>query len=339
MPVSTQSWAWYAPGPWPGFNPASQSNLNANGNGLALDPAGYREIVWNDASGDRLISDADTDDSLGATGDTVTVNGQTFVVSELGLYQNSTFVADGTTHSATMVVWILSDGSYLARLDDLDIPPDLHHSKVTQITLGQWDGRDYNFSVPEYTSAPFICFTDATLIATPGGARPAGALRPGDLVCTADNGPRPLLWTGARRVGGTGLTTPVLIREGVFGAARDLRVSPWHRMCLTGWQAEINFGTDEVLIEARHLVDGRGILRAPCPAVTYVHLLFEGHEILLAEGARAESFLPGGWALRMLDARQRAGVEDIFPVIRAGRMPFAAARPCLTASEARLIAS
>ena len=53
------------------------------------------------------------------------------------------------------------------------------------------------------------------------------------------------------------------------------------------------FGTAEVLIAARDLVDGRAVRSVPGGEVDYFHLLFDCHQIVFAEGMATESFLPG----------------------------------------------
>ena len=72
-----------------------------------------------------------------------------------------------------------------------------------------------------------------------------------------------------------------------------MRVSRQHRMLVTGPRAELLFGSDEVLVRAEHLVHLPGVAHALEPEVTYVHILFDRHEVVLADGAWSESFQPG----------------------------------------------
>lgn len=138
------------------------------------------------------------------------------------------------------------------------------------------------------------CFTPGTLIRVPGGAVPVEALAPGDLVETLDSGPQTLRWVGRQRVRGVGRFAPVRFAAGVIGNDRPLRVSPQHRMLVAGWQAELHFGEPEVLVPARHLLHWPGVTQSPVRSVDYLHLLFDRHEIIFAEGAPSESFHPGG---------------------------------------------
>ena len=85
---------------------------------------------------------------------------------------------------------------------------------------------------------------------------------------------------------------PILIRKGALGNTRDLRVSPQHRMLLSGWQAEVLFGESEVLATAKSLVNDHSILREEGGEVKYFHILFDSHEIVYAEGAHPKASTP-----------------------------------------------
>lgn len=178
------------------------------------------------------------------------------------------------------------------------------------------------------------CFLLGTRIATPSGSTRVEDLAPGDLVLTADNGARPILWIGSARVSGLGPLAPVRIRAGHLGNARDLWVSPNHRVMLTGYLAELLFGEDEVLVAAKHLVDGTQVTVEPVTRADYFHILLEDHEILLAEGAKTESLYPGEEALKGLSPDARAELHAIFADI-----PWegALSRPALSGHEGRLL--
>lgn len=160
-----------------------------------------------------------------------------------------------------------------------------------------------------------ICFTHGTTISTPTGPRLVEDLREGDRVLTKDNGPQPIQWIGARRMSGARLYTmphlrPIRIRQGAFGIRRpeeSLLVSPEHRMLVKGAVARDLFNTDEVLVTARDLVNGRSILRdVSVREVTYVHLLLDDHQILFANGIETDSFHPANAALSALTPGDRA---------------------------------
>lgn len=147
-----------------------------------------------------------------------------------------------------------------------------------------------------------ICFAAGTLIETPGGPRFVESLHEGDAVNTLDDGPQPILWIGHVRVPGDGVNTPIRIKRGALGNIRDLWVSPNHRMLMRGSKAELLFGEDEVLVAAKHLVNGTTIFPEPRPVVEYWHFLCEAHQVVFAEGCATETLYPGSVALDSIEA-------------------------------------
>ncbi|NUB44461.1 Hint domain-containing protein [Fertoebacter nigrum] len=180
------------------------------------------------------------------------------------------------------------------------------------------------------------CFAAGTRIGTPQGEVAIEDLRAGDMVLTADGGPRVIRWAGARRVEARGALAPIRIAAGTLGNRRDLLVSPQHRLLLSGWRAELLFGADEVLVAACHLVDDRRIRPAPQDHITYHHLLFDRHEIIFAEGCAAESFFPGAVSLTHSDAATQAEILALFPELAEAPARFGpTARRVLRRAEAR----
>lgn len=159
------------------------------------------------------------------------------------------------------------------------------------------------------------CFTAGTLIDTPSGPVAVEALRPGDLVITRDNGPQPLRWSAMRRLTQAELAanprlTPVEIAAGAVGNDRRLDVSPQHAVLLCDPDGQ------ERLIRAIHLarLKGGGVRqRLGCRGVTYVHLMFDCHQVLRCGGMWSESFYPGPQALAALRAPDLMELEALFP--------------------------
>jgi hypothetical protein len=182
------------------------------------------------------------------------------------------------------------------------------------------------------------CFTAGTMIRVPDGAVPVETLAPEDWVETLDQGPQPLRWIGKRTVDGTGDFAPIRIAKGALGNSRTLRVSPQHRMLISGWLAELHFGQVEVLVAAKHLVGVKGITTQPTASITYVHLLFDRHEIVFAEGAPSESLHPGSEFLDC-DHELRREITAIFPNLPASgnRRAIRSARPVVRGNLARVL--
>ncbi|MFP4045345.1 MAG: Hint domain-containing protein [Rhodosalinus sp.] len=183
-----------------------------------------------------------------------------------------------------------------------------------------------------------VCFTPGTLIDVPGGRCPVDRLSPGDLVSTRDHGARPLRQVARARFVAAGAAAPVRFARGVLGNDRAFEVSQRHRMLLTGWRAELLFGEAEVLVPALHLLDGRRIRLRTGGAVDYIHLIFDRHEIVTADGIPSESCYPAPALMARADRGAQAELRRFFPSLQDPDVPPPAARRVLRAHEARLVA-
>jgi hypothetical protein len=196
------------------------------------------------------------------------------------------------------------------------------------------DGTVVTFSGIEHV----ICVTAGTMILTPRGEIAVEDLVRGDPVDTRDHGLQPLRWIGRKRVAAEGDLAPIRIATGVLGNSRPLTVSPQHRMLLAGPVADLLFGEDEVLVAAKHLLHLPGVRRVEGGTVEYLHLLFDGHEIVTADGAASESLHPGEGALGALDAAALVEVLALFPTLAGCTTDRrSTCRRVLRAFEARLL--
>ncbi len=191
------------------------------------------------------------------------------------------------------------------------------------------------------------CFTPGTRIATARGERLVEDLRAGDRVVTRDNGLQEIRWIGRRDFDGRELAAnphlnPVLIRAGALGGGlpeRDMRLSPNHRIMVSSEQTALYFEDREVLAAAKHLVNNRGIFEVETVRTTYLHLLFDRHEVILSDGTWSESFQPADFTLRGIGNSQRQEILAIFPELGRpkGSDRFTPARRVLNRHEARRI--
>lgn len=192
------------------------------------------------------------------------------------------------------------------------------------------------FSAFPATPPAVPCFTPGTLIATPRGPVAVERLRPGDPVETLDSGPQVLRWVGARTVEGTGRFAPIRFAAGALGNTRALCLSPQHRVLMRDGRAELWFGSSSILVAARHLVNGTSIQVAPRPRVTYLHLAFDRHETVFAEGLACETLHLGPLSLAAMEAAQRGELLALFPELAEGT-GGETAYPCLRSWEAPLL--
>jgi hypothetical protein len=130
-------------------------------------------------------------------------------------------------------------------------------------------------------------------VLTPSGSAPAGALRAGDVVLTAA-GPAPLAAVGRIELPMLGAFAPVRLRAPFFGRGADLVIAPGQRVVLSGIEPEYLFGEEEVLVEARHLTDGRtGLRDRRAATIALVRLALHRPGLILADALALEAEAPG----------------------------------------------
>lgn len=190
------------------------------------------------------------------------------------------------------------------------------NSTTTTLQFNQPDPDVLTYGTVNPGDSGLACFAAGTLIDTASGERPVEMIKPGDLVMTRDDGLQPVRWVGSKTVRGHGRYAPVRIAAGTHGAIRDVLVSPQHRILVSGWQVELLFGEDEVLVPAKSLIDGEGVCWVSRDIVRYVHLLFDAHQIVSTGGLDSESFFPGQLALAALESETAKELFALFPELR-----------------------
>ena len=209
------------------------------------------------------------------------------------------------------------------------------------------NGDDAGRLVFEEIENVIPCFTPGTLIATPKGERRVETLKVGDRVITRDNGIQEIRWVGARDMTGAELEKaahlkPVLIRQGALGNGlpeRDMMVSPNHRVLVANDKTALYFEEREVLVAAKHLTGLEGVDIVDVSSTTYIHIMFDHHEVVLSDGAWTESFQPGDLSLAGIGNAQRQEILELFPELatREGLEAYSSARRSLKKHEAKLL--
>jgi hypothetical protein len=191
-----------------------------------------------------------------------------------------------------------------------------------------------------------VCFAAETELLTPDGPRKVCDLRAGDQVITHAGRTRTIIATNVRHVRPIELyrdtrLLPVRIAAGALGGGlpeRDLRVSRQHRILVASRIARRICGHDAVLIPAFRLVGIPGIdIARSIEPISYHHILLDGHDIVLANGAPAETLFVGPMSLAALQDDDDDEVQEV--ACRADSPAMVPARPFATAKQARLIAA
>jgi antigen 43 len=140
------------------------------------------------------------------------------------------------------------------------------------------------------TDTGIPCFCRGTLILTPGGEVPVEQLKIGDRVLTLSGEARPVTWIGSGRSLITAAnegSRPVIVRRDAIAdgvPSRDLYVTGGHSLYLDG-----------VLIPVEFLVNDHSVVRDEAARVVeFYHIELPTHDVLIADGAPAESYKEDG---------------------------------------------
>lgn len=264
-----------------------------------------------------------------------TVMAQTFTI-EAPIETELTFVAALRTQSTTVgqdgftVEIVNSTGGVVATLTVMPTVKGVYTTYTLPVnftTAGSYTlrftelGPDNSFGAIVDNISLLVCFAGQTLIDTPGGAKPARDIRIGDPV-TTEHGPMPVRWIGRRHVSADEMSAndklrPVKISVGALGQGlprADLWVSRQHRMLVSSPICQRMFGRTDTLISALKLTALPGIhIDQTVAEIDYIHLLFDQHEVVFAEGAPSESLLLQSQSLAALSPETVDELRILFP--------------------------
>ncbi len=207
-----------------------------------------------------------------------------------GFSNNDTIVLDdvGDAVSATLSGDVLSfNGSGVSQKITLNTSTINYTDAIWTVT----ENANDTVTTLKVSGAVPACYAKGTRIATPAGEVAVEHLAPGDLVQAHFAGSAPVVWVGHRHVDCRrhplpDKVWPVRVAAHALGPRmphRDLVLSPDHALFIDG-----------VLIPVKHLINGKTITQEKQDTVTYFHIELGEHDVLLAEGLPAESYLENG---------------------------------------------
>ncbi|GAW37209.1 hypothetical protein RA2_04285 [Roseovarius sp. A-2] len=251
---------------------AGLANFSSTAFGLSVS-SGTAILTINDTPSEEFFSDLVFNFGSSPGGSPTFVGTNSIVLSQ-------TKTANGAP-MATAITAVIPDSQIVA-------------NGVATAPAGQWNSIQFNspngFMILDSITATVNCFLSGTAIATETGARAVETLKPGDLLRTADGRLEAVVWLGEMeidtRLMHPAKVNPICITAGALGNGlpeRDLHLSADHAVEIDG-----------VLYNAGALVNGATIYRVakmPMDGFTYYHIETQGHELLLAEGVAAESFI------------------------------------------------
>lgn len=192
---------------------------------------------------------------------------------------------DGQNTDAIVLVEVDQDG-HIADIYLLPLAPLIEKTDYTLV------GVDKQAARQKFAQVACVSFTRGTHITMASGAQTRiEDLQVGDRVLTRDNGSQQVRWIGQSTLRATGDFAPIVVTAGTLNNSNDLTVSPDHRLFVYQRSDQIGAGQSELLLKARHLVNGESVYVQNGGFVEYFQILFDSHHIIYAEGIAAESML------------------------------------------------
>ena len=201
--------------------------------------------------------------------------------------------------------------------------------------LGDYTGTPAPFSFAgdgttgfNITTTHVGCFVAGTRILTERGEIAVEDLSVGDRAVTLSGKGavcKPVRWIGVSRIDldrhpAPHTVSPIRVRAGAFGdgrPCRDLLLSPDHSVFVDG-----------VLIPVHHLLNGATVQRENIRGVVaYYHVELDAHDVLVADGLPAESYLDTG---NRGDFANGGGVRTLHPNFGANAWHERACAPLVT---------
>ncbi len=352
-----------------GLSPAFPDAINIPDTAGDLRPDNGRDTISGDAGNDTIfgLDDADLisggigNDALdgGVDNDTITgdagndrITGGQGTDNLTGGDDRDTFVIGAQIGGAGDVIDGSEGGDDFDTLDlrgagPLSVAFDPANAENGVVSFFDTDGNVASTLTFSNIENIIPCFTPGTLIATPRGEVLVQDLRIGQKIITRDNGIQEIRWIGHRAMPWRDFVNnphlkPILVRQGSLGHGlpeRDMMVSPNHRLLVANDRTALYFDEHEVLVAAKHLIGGDGVHAIESIGTTYIHFMFDQHEVVLSNGAWTESFQPGDYTLKGMGNSQRSEIYELFPELKTkvGLKAYTAARRTLKRHEARLL--
>ena len=288
------------------FNPAAENAGSLLGTyGSVEDPLKNNKVSVsaNDADNSGQIEGNDPSEPL-------TIDGVSKVMDSVVQYQATITYMDGTTATITAIVMQTTDGDlYLApEIADNADKAAMEAGPIRSLTLNSVD-QDTGVLGAQRQQTDFVCFVEGTLIDIPGGTARIEDLRAGDKIRTTTGRHRIIKWIGSKHISAIAQLSdptlrPVVVSPNALGPdkpSQPLRLSRQHRIMLSSPIAKRMFGEEEVLVAVHKLLSFPGFSPAPASSdFRYFHIGLSSHDVIVANGAPAETLYLGPEAKRLL---------------------------------------
>ncbi|MCG7626333.1 Hint domain-containing protein [Epibacterium sp. MM17-32] len=278
------------------------------------------------------------------------------------IYAESQLTLTGDDGSEIQVYVLESGGDFVGYLPSAPLLRDVDYSYTSHNVINDDELTGYyRYLYPQYVGedatdpgeyseiegAVVVCFTPNSQVTTPKGPQRIRTLAVGDYVLTRDRGYQPIRWIHRRTLSRPMIAdqphlAPIVFERNALGPGcpqRRMKVSPQHRMLIESHMSALLFADSAILAPAKGLVNGRSVYQDQSGApVTYVHLLFDQHEVIEVDGLFSESYHPGEWVLSAAEDAVRQELFQIFPELATDLRAYGpTCYPAVSVREARLL--
>jgi autotransporter-associated beta strand protein len=264
---------------------------NTYSGGTTVTGASTLEIGASGAAGTGAID-------FSGSGGTLKIDSATMPTNTIdGVVESDIIDLTGIAYDATGSVNLLADNV-------LQIVENSHTYDLQLSPTQNFAGKYFAMSQDSSTNGTDIeeqdtpCYCRGTRILTTRGEIAVEDLAIGDEAVTASGAIKPIVWIGKGRSLVTPMNPgarPIIVRQNALSEgvpSRDLYLTKAHSLYLDG-----------VLIPVEHLLNGHSILwDTAAQVVEFYHVELPSHDVLIADGAPAESYKEEGNQLGFLNA-------------------------------------
>lgn len=287
------------------------------------------DTTYSTATGNLLgvvdnVDSADLNDGEFDEGDTILIGGVTYTIDliqepsssgrfTLGDGTDVSFDPQSESNLDVAFLTVSNGGDVRYFIIPNDSYGDMNVQSIRTGSINDVAGNDAALVSTTDNNINVVCFVANTMIQTATGDVPVQRLEIGDPVWTRDHGLQRIRYIISRNLDFNSASEklkPIVFEPDSLGPEspnQRLLVSPQHRMLVTTEDG------NTVLVPAKALTERKGVRVAHGKTrVTYFHLVFSRHEIILANGTLTESLFPGRMALQAIPRKCRAEIEGIF---------------------------
>ncbi|MCP5087509.1 MAG: hypothetical protein GY952_11980 [Rhodobacteraceae bacterium] len=216
-----------------------------------------------------------------------------------------------TVFSARQLINRTSGGRISKLLSEESLIPGRYYETLAVSSQAKMTQPGSDRPIP--TQADGLGFAENTLIMTSRGEVPVQSVSARDKILTRDHGLQLVRWVGKTTRHIQPGNEPIVFAKATINNSQDLTLCPNQRVVLRGVDALMVAGDPEALVHAHRFVDGHRVRLSELETISYYRILTNQHDLIYANAAAVESYLPTPKNFAMLTQRDQQVLGQIFP--------------------------